>query len=164
MLHESRTRDGFHSERANELDCSGIDARDVGDVVHRRILHRNARLGFVRRRGQDFLQPLMQLLPASIDEFPAGKRIEFELLDRLYDFDRLARGRDVVEPPARRQHFFVQLQNPVGEGIAVPEIVEEPAIELGLVQRSLNLSHPFCRRLLCMHRCHKGAANNGCCE
>ena len=83
--------------------------------------------------------------------FLPGKRVEFELLDRLHNFHRLARGRDVVEPAARREHLFVQLQNPVGEGIAVPEIVEEPAVQFGVAQGSLNFSHPFCRRLLCMH-------------
>jgi hypothetical protein len=33
----------------------------------------------------------------------------------------------------------------------MPEITEEPAIQLGVTQRSLNFSHPFGWRLLCMH-------------
>ena len=74
----------------------------------------------------------MQFLPPAENDFPARQRVEFELLNRLHNFHRLARSRDVVEPAPRREHFFIQLQNPVGEGIAVPEIVEEPAVQFGI--------------------------------
>ena len=150
-LYQFGARDGFDSERADELDCSGIHVRDVGDVVHRRILHRDATLRFLRRRSQHLSQPRMQFLPTAKDKFPPGKRVEFKLLDRLHNFNRLARRRDVIEPAARRQHLFVQFQNPVGEGIAVSEIVEEPAVQFGIAQCSLNFSDPLCRRLLCVH-------------
>jgi hypothetical protein len=93
----------------------------------------------------------VELLPAAEDKFPAGKRVEFELLDRLDNFNRLARGRDVVEPATRGEHIFVQRQNPISERIAVPEIVKEPTIQFGVAQGALNFSHPFCRRLLCLH-------------
>jgi hypothetical protein len=74
----------------------------------------------------------VQFLPTTKDKFSPGKRVEFELLDRLHNFNRFARRRDIIEPAARRQHLFVQFQNPVGERIAVPEIVEEPAIQFGI--------------------------------
>src|SRR5947208_15094256 len=106
----------------------------------------------------------MQFLPAAKHNFPSGKRIEFELLDRLHNFDRLARRGDVIEPATRRQHLFVQLQNPIGEGIAVPEIVKEPAVQFGLAQGSLNFGHAFCRRLLCMHWSYTGETKTECCE
>ena len=86
---------------------------------------------FFRRRAQHLSQSRVQFLPAAKDKFLAGKRVEFELLDRLHNFHRLARGWDVVEPAAGGEHLFVQLQNPISERIAVPEIVKEPAIEFG---------------------------------
>src|SRR4029077_11540884 len=92
----------------------------------------------------------------------SGKRVEFKLLDRLYNFDRLARCPGIIKPAARREHLFIQLQNPVGEGITVPEIVKEPAIQFGCAQGSLNFSHSFCWRLLCVHRGDKGETKNGC--
>src|SRR6266511_1957123 len=47
----------------------------------------------------------------------------------------------------------------------MPEIVEEPAIELGIAQCSLNFSHPFCWRfLLCIHWCDNRGAKNDACE
>src|SRR5262249_14754367 len=143
---------------------SGIYARDIWDIVHRRILHCDSLLRSVRRRAERFFQSLLQFLPAPKNKFPAGKRIEFELLDRLHNFHRLTRRRDIVEPTTRGEHFFVQLQNPISERIAVPEIVKEPAIEFGLAQSASNFSHAFCWRLFCTHWSNKREAKNNSCE
>src|SRR5262249_36643699 len=43
-LHQFRASDRFDTKRADELNGSGIDSRDVGDVIHGRILHGNAAL------------------------------------------------------------------------------------------------------------------------
>src|SRR5438105_843 len=118
----------------------------------------------LRCRAERFPEPRIQFLPAAEHKFLAGKRVEFELLDRLHNFHWVARGWDVVEPAARGEHFFVQLQNPISKRIAMSKIVKEPAIEFGVAQCSLNFSHPFCWRLLCAHWCNKGEAKNGGCD
>ena len=59
---------------------------------------------------------------------------------------------DVEAPAPRREHLFIQLQNPIGEGIAVPEIVKRAQpVQLAFTQGALDFSHSFCRRLLSMH-------------
>ena len=43
----------------------------------------------------------------------------------------------------------------------MPEIVKKPAVQFRLAQGGLNFSHPFCRRLLRMHKWNKDEAKNG---
>src|SRR5262249_28851814 len=120
-----------------------------------RILHCNATLRSLPRWTEHFFQSRVQFLPAAKDKLPARKRVEFKLLDRLHNLDRFSRRRDVIEPAACRPHLLVQLQNPVSEGIAVPEIVKEPAVQFRVAQSRLNFSDPLCRRLFCVHCWHK---------
>ena len=114
--------------------------------------------------GKRLAQALVQLLPAAIDEFPARQRVEFELLDRHYNFHRLAGRWDVVEPAARRDEVLVHLQDAIGEGIAVAKIIEEPAVQLCRAQSRLDFVHALGCLLLRTHQRGKDEAKNKCCE
>jgi hypothetical protein len=59
------------------------------------------------------------------------------------DADGLADDGDVVEPAARGDARGRQTQDAVGERVAAAEVIEEPAVEVRLAQRSLNLGDTF---------------------
>src|SRR5688500_5386816 len=58
----------------------------------------------------------------------------------MHDPDRLADDGDIVEPTPRRHAALAEFQNAVGERVAAPEVVEEPAVKTCFAQRGLNLS------------------------
>ena len=105
LLDELSTGHDFDPEGADQLDRAGIDARDVGDVVPRRILHGDAFRNAVARpvlarpsdgRGHE----RVLFFPAAVDDTLSGERVEFRALDGMHDLGRLAGRGDVVEPAA----------------------------------------------------------------
>ena len=77
--------DNFFAEAAQELDGSGIDHRDVHDVVIGRVLHGDLFLVL-----EEILQARVQFLPTGILGFGAGQRVEATLLDAVHELTRLA--------------------------------------------------------------------------
>ncbi len=59
----------------------------------------------------------LQLLPRQVDDLSTGKLIELAALNRVDDFCRLARRRNVVEPAARRNPAHVELENAISERV-----------------------------------------------
>src|SRR4030095_728553 len=96
LLDEICTCHDIASKRSDHLDRTGIDTRDVRDVVVGRVLHRDALAwsdsGFHLR---------FQQRPFAIDELFAGQGVELVRLDRMYDFYRLASRRDEIKPSTR---------------------------------------------------------------
>ncbi len=144
LLDEVGARDEVDAgEGADEFDGSGVHARDVGDVVLRRILH-----GDLSQHDAAALEPAgrervahggVEFLPAAVDDLPAGQGVELEALDGVDDLDGLARDGDEVEPAARREALVVEPEDAVGERVAAAEVVEEPTVELRLAERRLDV-------------------------
>src|ERR1700759_4951837 len=80
----------------------------------------------------------VELAPTAIDKLSAGQTVELALLDCVIDAHGFALGWHEVEPAARGKLFRVEFQNAVGERVALPEIVEEPAVESGTFERALD--------------------------
>ena len=71
---------------------------------------------------------------------------------------------DGPKPAPRHAHLFVQFQDPIGEGIAVAKIVEEPAIQFFRAQGGLNFRNTGRGSLLCVHKRREDEAKSKCCE
>src|SRR5581483_7390125 len=124
-LNEVGRRNNFHSEAADQLDRSRIDARHVRNRVHRRILHRD-----LFAAGERLLEEFMQLLPWQIDVLIPRKGIQRCRFDRMNDLLWRTGCRNEIEPPARGELCGVQSQNVLGDRIAPTEAVKQPAVEL----------------------------------
>ena len=84
------------AESAHELDRAGIHQADVRDQVVGRVLH--GQRGVIGNHGA---QLVPQLLPAGINVFAAGQRIQMASLDAMHQLGRLALRGDQIEPAAR---------------------------------------------------------------
>jgi hypothetical protein len=80
---------------------------------------------------------LVELAPRQVDELSAGQRVERVSFYRVDDLGRLAVGRDVVEPPARRVPL-VEAEDVDADRVAAAEAVEEPAVEAALGECGLD--------------------------
>jgi predicted RecA/RadA family phage recombinase len=143
-LDEVGAGDDRRARGADQLERAGVDARDVRDVVHGRVLHGDGHLarGLAAPAGvagDGLADGRVKLLPAPVDDLAAGQRVELETLDGVDDADRLARGGHVVEPAARGEAAVAEAEDAVGERVRAAEVVEEPAVEPRLAERRLNL-------------------------
>src|SRR5581483_6524765 len=95
VLYQVRRADRLLAQRAQQLDRAGIDARDVGDRVTRRVFDRDAG-GAVEQRGEAGLA----LLPGAVDTLLARQLVQGVLLQRADQDARFASCRHEVVPAA----------------------------------------------------------------
>ncbi len=79
----------------------------------------------------------MELLPRQIHPFVTRQSVERARLYRMNNLLRRAGCRNKIKPAARRELSMIQSQNVFGDRIASSEAVEQPPVELVLLQRFL---------------------------
>src|SRR5205085_11076989 len=139
-LDEVCARHRLRAERAHQLNRARVNARDVGDGVFGRVLHRYARLARRADGRERVAQVFVKLAPTAVDQPSSGQTVELALLDGVVDAHGFALGGYEVEPATRRELARVELQYSVGERVALPEVVEEPAVEARFAKRRLNVA------------------------
>src|SRR5467141_2719731 len=93
----------------------------------------------------------MLFLPTAVFLTPSRQGIEFVRFDPVHDLDAFGRGRDVEEPAARTDRVLVEFQDAQGDEVAPAEIIEQPAVDLGGLERFLNFTDAFRRSWGCAH-------------
>ena len=80
------------------------------------------------------------LLPRHITVGLSRQRIQHVRLDAMQQLHRSPLRRNPVVPSPRHMERRIELEDAIGEGVAPAEIVEEPAVDLGITQGLLNLA------------------------
>ncbi len=122
-LHQARGRHDFETERSDEIDGAAVHERHIGDVRHRRVLHRD-----LLRGAEHLLQARVELLPGEVEALLAGKRFELLRLDLVAEANRLAGGGDPVEPAPAGELAVIHAEHVVRDGVPVMEVVEQPTV------------------------------------
>jgi hypothetical protein len=133
LAHQIGGTDDPFAKTAHELNGARVDHGDVHDVVIWRVLHRD-----VAEASEHGFNARREFLPSGIEHAAAGQRIETALFNAVQELARLAICRNEVIPAAGYVRIGIEAQDVRGNGIAMMVIVEEPAVNLGLAQRSLN--------------------------
>jgi hypothetical protein len=133
LAHQVGGTDDVLAKTANELNGARINHRDVHDVVIGRVLH-----GDVAEAAEHGFDAHREFLPSGIEHAAAGQRIETALFNAVQELARLAVCGNEVIPAAGYVRTGIEAQDVRGNGIAMMVIVEEPAVNVGLAQRSLN--------------------------
>ena len=76
----------------------------------------------------------MELLPRQLDVFIARQTVERTSLDRVNNFLGSTHCGYEIEPPSCGELRVVQSQDVFGNGIAAAKAVEEPSVQLVLLQ------------------------------
>ena len=79
----------------------------------------------------------MQLLPRQIDMLVTGQAVESSGFNCMDDLLRCSLRRNKIKPAASRELRVIEPQDILGNGVTSPKTVEEPAIKLVLLKRSL---------------------------
>ena len=128
-LDQIRGRNDLDTEAPHQFDRAGIHARNVRDRVQRRILHRDFFYSAKR-----LSQTLMQLLPGQIDPFVTRQTIQRTRLYRMNNLLGCTRCWNKVKPTPCRKLSMIQSQNIFCDRIASSEAIEQPPVELVLLQ------------------------------
>ena len=126
-------RHHLDAEAPDQFDRARVHDGDVGNVVFRRILHRDG-----LRRAEHRLQHLLLLRPRQVHVLRAREVVAAPGLDAMHELLRFALGGNVIEPAPRGEAAGVHVQDARGDGVAVVEIVKEPAVDAGFAQCGLN--------------------------
>ena len=90
------------------------------------------------------------LLPRHIAVGLSRQCIQHMRLDAMQQLDRNPLRRNPVVPSPRHMERRIELEYAIGEGVAPAEIIEEPAVNLGITKGLLNLADT-----LMYGRCHR---------
>src|SRR5579862_1969404 len=59
-------------------------------------------------------------------------------LDFVYQFDRIAFGRDQIEPAPRHHQARWQTQHAISDGVAMMVVIKQPSVDIALAQGGLD--------------------------
>ena len=121
---------------SDQLDRTGIHARHIGNRIQRGILH-----GDTEATGEQARKDLPLLLPRHIAVGLSWQCIQYVRLDAMQQLDRSPLRRDPVVPSPGHMDGRIELEYTIGEGVAPAEIIEEPAVDLGITQCLLNFAN-----------------------
>src|SRR5215813_14031651 len=79
----------------------------------------------------------MQLLPRQVDMLVAGQAVESSSFNCMDELLRCSLRRNKIKPAAGCELRVIKPQNIFGDGIATPETVKEPSVQLVFLQGSL---------------------------
>ena len=140
LRHQIGAGDHLGAHRADQLDRARVHAGHGGDLVPGRVLH-----GHPARPAQDAPQFAVAQPPGRIGGGKARHSVQSVRLDGVDQLLRLpTRGHQAI-PPAAADAARVEAQHAVGDRVGAAEVVEEPAVQLLLLQRRLNPGEPFGR-------------------
>ena len=126
------------TKAADQIDRSRIDPRHIGDGIEGGVLH-----GDLPTASQERGEECPLLFPSEIWVRRTRQFVQDVRFDSVHQFDRLSRGRNPIVPTPRDMPRRIEQQHPIGQGIAAPKIIEQPAIESGcLSERRLDLRNP----------------------
>ena len=155
---EVRAGDDLRSHRPHQLERPSVHARNRGDLVARRVVHRHPADAAQERTELAVPRP-----PRCVRGGAARYAIERARLDRMEELARWSLRRDEAVPAAGARAGGIQPEQAIGDLVGAAEVEEQPAVELVALQRTLDARHPLRREALIGRRrsgrsrsCHPG--------
>ena len=133
LRHQVGAGHHLRAHRADQLDRARVDARHRGYFVPRRVLH-----GDAPGPAQDAPQLAVAHPPRRVGGGLPRHSVERVRLDGMHQLLRLSTREHQAVPAPAADPARVQAQDAVGDRIRAAEIVEEPAVQLLLLQRGLD--------------------------